>query len=118
MADENTYKQHLRDKQERYFGNHERNFYIGSVIGSTSAWTYINFSGTNTGFGPANQVLSNRFIIANSGTSFIQWSWNSGTTVHGELYRNPDGLAMDGISASGVWVRSNAATQGFRIWAW
>ena len=117
MADEGDFKQDSASKKDQYFGS-ARDFYIGSTVGSTSAWTFFNFSGTNTGFGTANNILSNRFAIRSSGTSFIQWSINSGTTLSGELYGTNATFTKDGVNVSGVWVRTNTASQGFQIWAW
>lgn len=118
MADEQLTGQDSTSKRDNYFGS-SRAFYTGSTVGSTAAWTFINFSGTNTGFGTANNLLANRFLIAGSNTSFIQWSWNSGVALAGEL--GPTTIKevyQDGINASGVWIRSNVATQIIQIWAW
>ena len=115
MASEGNWAQSLSDKKYQYFGS-SRNYYTGSTIGSTSTWTFFNFSGTNTGFGPANNVLSNRITLVASGTSLIEWSYNSGASTAGILWG--DAFAQDGVNVSGLWIRSNAATQVFRLWAW
>jgi len=108
--------QGLKDKKFQYYGS-DRTFYSGIGLGSTVTWNFLGFSGTNTGFGAASQELSQRFAIASSGTSYMQWSWNSGLTVGGEVYPS-DAVTLDGINQSGVWLRSNAASQLVRVWAW
>ena len=116
MANEGNWSQSLSDKKYQYYGSY-RNFYSGCGLGSTAAWAFLNFSGTNTGFGAANNVLANRYALVSSGNSFIQWSWNSGITLGGELYGG-QAFTQDGVNASGVWIRSNAASQLVKMWAW
>ena len=111
-----AYLQSLSDKQHNYFGS-QKMFYLGSTTGSTSTWAFVNFSGTDTGFGAHGNDTSNRFLLASSGTSFVQWSWNSGTTLAGELYGGAN-ITQDGVNRSGVWLRTNVASQGWQIWAW
>lgn len=116
MSSEGNYVQDFRERQKEYFGS-QRNFYLASGIGSTSTWAFVNFSGTNTGFGQANNVVSNRIQIVSSGTSFVQYSFGSGVQVDGELYGG-ETQSRDGTSVSGLWLRSNASSQGYKIWAW
>ena len=108
--------QSIRDKQFNYYGS-TRGYYSGISLGSTAAWSFAHFSGTNTGFGTASNEESNRIILASSGTSFAQWSYNSGLTIAGEVYGG-DTITLDGIQQSGLWVRSNAASQLVQVWGW
>lgn len=108
----------LRDKQYQYFGSN-RIFYSGITLGSTTAYSFIAFSGTNTKFGAAGNELSNRLSLAASGTSFFQWAYVSGTAppVTGELWGG-NTITQDGIHLSGLWMRSKSASQVLQIWAW
>lgn len=108
--------QGLKDKKFQYFGS-ARTYYSGLTLGSTIAWSWIDFSGTDTGFGAHGITENQRFAIVSSGTSFMQWSWNSGASLGGELF-GADSVTLDGINRSGVWLRSNAASQKVRLWAW
>ena len=108
--------QSLSDKQHNYFGS-DRFFYSGATLSSGTAWTFVNFSGTNTGFGTHGNEESNRMILATSGTSYMQFSFDSGTSLHGELYGG-DNITLDGVRKSGLWIRTNATTQVLQVWAW
>jgi hypothetical protein len=117
MANEGNYAQSLSDKEYRYFGS-DRIFYSGVTPGSTTAYAFINFSGTNTGFGPANNVLNQRVTIVASGGNAraVDFMFRSGTNS-GELWAG-ESFTMDGVNFSGVWVRSSEATAQARVWAW
>ena len=108
--------QGIRDKQFNYYGS-SRGFYSGLGLGSTAAWSFVNFSGTNTGFGTAGNEESNRIMLASSGTSFAQWSYNSGLTIAGEVYGG-DTATLDGVHQSGLWVRSKSAGNLVQVWGW
>lgn len=105
-----------QDKQYMYHGSN-RMFYSGCPLNSGAAWNWVGFSGTNTGFGTHGNTESQRFAIASSGNSVGQLSFNSGTSIHSDIYES-DSLTMDGVNRSGCWIRSNSASQLFRIWAW
>lgn len=117
MASEGNWLQHIKDVERAYKASN-RWYYTGSVIGSTSAYTFFNFSGTNSGFGPDNNVVSNRIQIVASGgnTAVIQYGIGS-NIVQGELWAG-ETQSIDGKNASGLWIRTNTATQQFRLWAW
>lgn len=108
--------QSLRDKQYQFYGS-DRVFYSGLNVGSTTAWSFYGFSGTNTGMGTAGNEVCNKFAIVSSGTSFVEWSYNSGTTLAGEIY-NGQAVTMDGVNVSGIWLRSNIASQKVQVWSW
>ena len=108
--------QSLSDKNWNYHGS-DRFFYSGVSVNSGTAWSFVNFSGTSTGFGVHGREECNRMILASSGTSIVQWSFNSGTDIHGELWAG-DNISMDGVQKSGLWVRASSASQGLQIWAW
>lgn len=112
--------QSLNDKKYQYFGS-ERAFYSGiQDIGSTTAWTFLSFSGTNTGFGTAGNEKSQRIAIVSSGTSYLEWSLISGTNAvaqAGEVW-NGNSITQDGVNVSGLWIRTKAASQKSQIWAW
>ena len=108
--------QSLTGKQHNYFGS-TRGYYSGLGLGSTTAWSFVNFSGTNTGIGTQGNTEANRLIIASSGTSFAQFSYNSGLTLAGEVYGG-DTITLDGVSQSGIWIRSNSASQLVQVWGW
>lgn len=115
--------QHLLDKQHKFFGS-DRVFYTGASLGSTTAWTNISFSGAATGFGwgtgsTASEDMSQRFAIVASGgnTSGVEWSWDSGTTIHGVVYPS-ESLTFDGKSHGGIALRSASATHQVRVWVW
>ena len=93
-------------------------FYSGVTLASGTAYAFVDYSGTNSGFGTGQEVLSQRFSIVASGTSQAQWSWFSGTApyVNGELYGN-QAIVLDGVSRSGVWVRSEKDSK-VQIFAW
>mgnify|MGYP001601850230 CR=1 FL=1 len=120
MADEGNWRQSLSDKKGNYFGS-DRQYYSGLVPGSTSTFNWIDFSGTNTGFGTANNVLSQRWqIVASGGNArIIDWSWLSGTTpyIQGTVIPG-EAITQDGVSRSGVWIRSSESTAQVRVWAW
>ena len=105
-----------KDKQNNYFGS-DKWFYSGVTLSSGTAWTFVNFSGTNSLFGFHGREEGNRFMINSSGTSFMQWSWNSGASVDGEVWAG-DTASFDGVSRSGVWLRTNTASQTAQIWTW
>lgn len=105
-----------QDKQFQYHGS-ARMFYSGCPLSSGTAWNWVNFSGTNTGFGTHGNEECQRMMIACSGNSLGQLSFNSGTSMHGDLYPADD-LSFDGVNRSGCWLRTNANSQLFRIWAW
>ena len=110
-------QQSIRDKEYQYFGS-DRVYYSGlGDVGSATAWTFVNFSGTNTGFGTAGNERSQRFAITSSGTSFMQWSYNSGITLAGEVW-NGNAITQDGVNVSGVWLRTNATGQKCQVWSW
>lgn len=113
--------QSLSDKKYQYFGS-QRSYYTGSTIGSTIKQVWFDFSGTNTGFGTANNLLSQRIILAASGgnTAPIEWSFVSGIsgTVFAGAAWPGEVFTMDGVNQSGIWVRTSAADQVFRVWAW
>ena len=107
----------LQDKKFFYFGS-DRVYYSGVPIGSTVAYTFLGFSGTNTGFGTHGNESSNRIMISSSGTSYVQWSYTeSGTKPAGEVWGG-NSATLDGVHKSGLWFRSNAASQAFQLWAW
>jgi len=108
--------QGLKDKKYQYFGSN-RVYYSGVPIGSTIAWSWVGFSGTNTGFGPHGNTENQRVALVSSGTSVMQWSYNSGLSIAGELFGG-DSFTQDGVNVSGLWVRSSVASQKFRLWAW
>ena len=111
--------QGLRDKQYQYFGSN-RNFYSGCSLSSGTAYLYVPFSGTTTGFGTASNELSQRIAIASSGVSTAEWTFTSGTTApfpHGAIYGN-EALTFDGVNHSGLWLRSNADNSKVRVWGW
>ena len=116
MSNEGNTAQSLSDKKYQYYGS-SRMFYSGLAIGSTTAWTTVVWSGTTTGFGLQNNVLSQRMMIIGSGASIIEWSFDGGTTRHGTTFGS-EILQFDGINKSGIDIRSNAATQVARIWVW
>jgi len=110
--------QGLRDKQYQYFGSN-RSFYSGCSMNSGTAYLYVGFSGTNTGFGTASNELSQRIALASSGVSTAEWAFNSGTDAFpdGALYGN-EALTFDGVNQSGLWLRSNADNSKVRVWGW
>lgn len=110
-------QQATADKQTHYFGS-QRMFYSGVSLTSGTAYAFVDYSGASSGFGAAQDVLSQRFSIVGSGTSQVQWSWFSGTTpyVNGEIYGN-QAIVLDGVSRSGVWVRSEKVSK-VQIFAW
>lgn len=108
--------QGLSDKKYQYFGS-DRSFYSGCALNSGTAWAWAGFSGTNTGFGAHGNELSQRFGIASSGTSVAQWSFDSGTSINGDLYQ-AEALVFDGVNRSGVWLRTSADSQVIRVWGW
>jgi len=101
------------------FHGSNKTYYSGLSLSSGAAWTNVSFSGTNWGFGPHSQEEGNRFLIAGSpgNTASIQWSWNSGTTVHGTVWSSEQ-IAMDGVKRQGVAIRTNTNSQQIRIWVW
>jgi len=105
-----------QDRQKQYQGS-DRIFYSGISLNSGAAWNWVDFSGTNSGFGTHGNEECNRFILASSGNSIGQLSFNSGTSLHGHIYPL-DSLVLDGVQRSGCWLRTDAASQLFRIWAW
>lgn len=107
--------QGLSDKQWRYFGS-PRGYYSGLSLGSTAAWSWFGWSGTNTGFGSHGDEECQRVMIASSGNSYAQWSWNSGVSIGGELY-SAEAYSFDGMFKSGIWMRSNAVSK-VKVWAW
>lgn len=117
MTNEGNYVQDSSAKRDQYFGSF-RNYYSGLIPGSTSAYTFIGFSGTNTGFGTANNILSNRITIVASGGNAraIDFQIISGI-LGGEMYPG-EAFARDGVSVSGIWIRSSEATGQVRIWGW
>jgi len=108
--------QGLQDKKYMYYGS-DRMFYSGCPLNSGTAWNYVDFSGTNTGFGTHGNTECQRFSILSSGASIAQLSFNSGTSIHADIYA-ADSLTMDGVNRSGCWLRSSADTQVVRVWAW
>lgn len=108
--------QSWQDKQMQYHGS-ARMFYSGCPLNSGTAWNWVGFSGTNTGFGAHGNEESQRFAIASSGNSIGQLSFDSGTSIHAHMYPS-DSLTFDGLNRSGCWIRTDAASQHFRIWAW
>lgn len=108
--------QSLSDKQHNYFGS-ARVYYSGVALGSTAAWNWVGFSGTNTGFGTHGNEECNRMTLAGSGNSICQWSFNSGASLAGELFGG-DAFALDGPRVSGLWMRSSSASQLVQLWAW
>lgn len=112
----NTDIQGLRDKQFRYFGS-QRMYYSGLTVGSTTAWNTYVFSGTNNGFGISSDVLSQRFAVVSSGASSVEFSFNAGTTVAGEVFPG-QAITLDGVNKSGVDLRAVAAGQLVQVWAW
>ena len=110
--------QALRDKKNNYYGS-QRMFYSGCPVGSTTAWNWVGFSGAGTGFGADGNTEANRIMIIGSNTSVVQFSFDAGTTIHGELGGNAnDKLEFHGVNYSGLHVRASAASQKVRIWAW
>lgn len=107
--------QHLEDKKYQYFGSN-RFFAVEQSLGSTSAYTFITFSGTNSGFLAEGLELSQRTGVASSGTSVAEITPFSGGQVL-PIYGR-DALVFDGLNLSGLWIRSNAASQVIRITAW
>ncbi|MFA5133014.1 MAG: hypothetical protein WC444_06835 [Candidatus Paceibacterota bacterium] len=108
--------QGLQDKKYQYFGS-DRMFYSGCPLNSGTAWNWVDFSGTNTGFGTHGNTECQRFALASSGTSVGQLSFNSGTSFHADIFPN-DSLTFDGVNRSGCWLRSNTDSQVVRVWAW
>ena len=108
--------QSWQDKQMQYHGS-ARMFYSGCPLNSGTAWNWVGFSGTNTGFGAHGNEESQRFAILSSGTSVAQLSFTSGTTIDGDIYPS-DNLTFDGVNRSGCWIRSNTNSQLIRVWAW
>ena len=115
-------EQSINDKKYRYFGS-SRMFYSGLSLGSTPTYSYVSFSGTNTGFvlesTNTTDSLSQRFALASSGTSSADWTWTSGTDAfpHGTIYGG-EAFVFDGVNRSGLWVRSSSAGNVIRVWAW
>lgn len=107
----------LRDKQYKYYGSN-RNFYSGCSLASGTAYLYVGFSGTTTGFGTASNELSQRIAIASSGVSTGEWSLRgTGTFPDGAVYAG-EALTFDGVETSGLWIRSNADNSVVRVWGW
>lgn len=108
----------LKDKQYTYYGS-TKGYYSGLAVGSTAAWAFVDFSGTTTGFGTASNELSNRISIVSSGTSYVEWALGSAATMPqaGEIWAG-NGFTQDGVHVSGVWVRSDTASQAIQMWAW
>lgn len=105
-----------QDRQRQYQGS-DRMFYSGCPLNSGAAWNWVGFSGTNTGFGTHGNEESNRFGIAASGTSVGQFSFDAGTSIHGDIFGS-EAIMFDGVNRSGVYLRSNADTQNIRVWGW
>ena len=110
-------EQGWQDKQNAYYGTEKNCFYSGVSLGSKAAWTWVGISGTNTGFGAHGNTVSQRLGLSTSGTSFFQWSYNGGISVAGEIYGG-EAFVMNGISKSGLSLRTDTASQKIRIWAW
>lgn len=108
--------QSWQDKNYQFNGS-DRMFYSGCPLNSGTLWTWVGFSGTDTGFGTHSNEECNRFGIAASGTSVGQFSFNSGTTIHGDIFGN-EAIMFDGVQRSGCWLRSNTDSQNLRIWGW
>ena len=108
--------QSWQDKQVQFQGS-QRMFYSGCPLNSGTAWNWVGFSGTNTGFGPHGNEECNRFGIESSGTSVGQFSFNSGLSLHGDVF-GAEAKVFDGVQRSGVWIRSNADSQNMRVWGW
>ena len=109
----------LIDKQFQFFGS-DRVYYSGLAVGSTTKWTFVDFSGTDTGFGTAGNERCHKLTVVSSGTSFVQWSYVSGPNavqLAGEVW-NGNAISMDGVNVSGIWVRSDTAAQSAQVWAW
>ena len=111
--------QTMSDKRYQFYGSN-RVYYSGVPLGSTTAWYWINPSGTDKGFGTNNNILCNRIQLVSSGTSVMQWSYNSGLTIAGDLWGG-NATSQDGVNVSGLWVRSDvgaASSQKFQAWFW
>lgn len=118
MASEGNYVQDYKENQKSYQGS-MKTYFLGSTIGSGAAFSFIDFSGTNTGFGTANSVLCNHLEIKASGGALVSWKFVSGasTPIDGELL-NTENIQLNGISRSGLWIRSDTTNTKIRIWAW
>ena len=122
MADEGLTGQSLSDKKHQFYGS-SRNYFDRTLYNSGTAFTYIDFSGTYTGFGLANNVLSNHIHIKTSGATtdgiFTQWKFVSGATtpIDGAL-DSTDNIYLDGVNRSGLWIRVNTNATRVWIWAW
>jgi len=108
--------QSWQDKQVQYQGSN-RMFHSGCSYNSGAKWNWVGFSGTDTGFGTHGNEECNRFAIASSGNSIGQLSFNSGTSIHSNIYA-VDSLLFDGMMVSGCWLRTSVASQKFRVWGW
>jgi len=105
-----------QDRQKQFQGS-ERMFYSGCQYNSGASWNWVGFSGTNTGFGTHGNEECNRFILASSGNSVGELSFDGGTSLHGHIYPS-DEIVLDGVLRSGCYIRTDAASQRFRVWAW
>jgi len=92
-------------------------YYTGCTYNSGTAWNWVGFSGTNTGFGTHSNEESNRIAILPSGNSIMQMSFDGGTSIHGHIYPG-DSLTFDGVLRSGCSFRAQSASQKIRMWAW
>ena len=118
----NDDRQSLRDKKLNYFGGN-RHCAITSGLGSSASFSFISFSGASTGFGTANNVFCNRLLIQASGgnTANVEYMITSGAAAQNTtavLQPNGNSKALDGISASGLWARTNTSTQIIYVEAW
>lgn len=121
MSNEGNVAQSLSDKKYQYFGSN-RYYVTGTGVGSATAFTFIDFSGTNTGFGPANGLLSQRIILTTSGTSTYQYSFVGSPAqytdpVTGRVLPSSTKV-FDGSNHSGVWIRTDVASRVLFVEAW
>ena len=105
-----------QDKQYMYHGS-DRMFYSGCTLNSGAAWNWVGISGLSNGFGTHGNTESQRFSIASSGNSIMELSFNSGTSIHADVYPG-DTLTFDGVNRSGCWLRAKESSETARVWFW
>ena len=106
----------LKDKTWNYHGS-DKSYYSGITINSGTSWQFINFSGTFTGFGTESNERNHRFAIVSSGASYMEWSYNNGSSQAGEVW-NGNAITQDGVNISGVFLRSKTDAQKVQVFAW
>lgn len=63
-----------------------------------------------------------RIVISNeSQNSDIEFSFNGGSEIHGELFKKDTPLVMDGVEQNKIWFKKigdGADLPSVRVWAW